>query len=220
MASVVNAGAEGLAGGGNMVEMAEGVLEQATSVEEGVGGSEGNEGSEGEGQAPAEAATSLRDEPEAPAQAAVASGATRQRIWVWLARISWKRVGSKLRILVSFFQVLTPLDIVYAIAFPPVFDSMLSWLNVFQLNLIDFLPLACIFDVGYHDTLLMRTLVPMAALLVLYGVRWWASRKAAAAMSESCSGKTDRRPVLLLGLLVSLALAAELLCGAEVKCSS
>jgi len=98
---------------------------------------------------------------------------------LWLQRAG-EKVGNKLRILVSLVQVLTPLGIVYSIPFPNIFDSMLRWLNVFELNLIEVMPLACIFDTSYHSTLLLRTLLPLAVLAILYFIREWAVRKAEA----------------------------------------
>eukprot|EP00966_Prymnesium_polylepis_P260380 6014645-Prymnesium_polylepis.1 len=48
----------------------------------------------------------------------------------WQARLS--KVQCRLRILISLIQVLTPMGIVYSIPFPPVYEQMLRWLNVFQ----------------------------------------------------------------------------------------
>eukprot|EP00966_Prymnesium_polylepis_P244103 5645372-Prymnesium_polylepis.1 len=98
-----------------------------------------------------------------------------------IGTINWKSIGNKSKILNSLFQVLSPLRIVYSIVFPTVFDSLLRWLNLAQFNLIDIMPLTCIYDVDYHSTLLLRTLLPIAALVVLYCVRGWCTLKASKA---------------------------------------
>jgi hypothetical protein len=82
-----------------------------------------------------------------------------------------KRLGQKTRILIGFFQILSPLGIVYSIPFPPVYESMVRWFNVLQLNFIEFMPLACIFDTSYHTILVLRTLMPLLALGIFYIVR-------------------------------------------------
>jgi hypothetical protein len=93
----------------------------------------------------------------------------------------YSSIGNKSKILISLFQVLSPLRIVYSIVFPTVFDSLLRWLNLAQFNLMDIMPLACIYAVDYHSTLLLRTLLPVAALGLLYCVCWWCNLMASQA---------------------------------------
>eukprot|EP00966_Prymnesium_polylepis_P244945 5665767-Prymnesium_polylepis.1 len=48
----------------------------------------------------------------------------------WLPFLT--KLDTRLRILISFIQVLSPIKIVYNIPFPSLYDSMLQWLNIFQ----------------------------------------------------------------------------------------
>ena len=95
------------------------------------------------------------------------------RNWIWW-RHKWTKWSTKIRILISFVQVLTPLGVVYSIPFPSAYDSLMRWLNVFDLNLIEIMPLACIFNSTYHTTLLLRTLLPMLALAIIFAIRKFA----------------------------------------------
>ena len=72
----------------------------------------------------------------------------------------------KLRILISMIQVLSQLGVVYAIPFPSLYSNLLRWVGLLELNFIDILPLGCVMSVGFHFSLLMRTLVLPALLLV------------------------------------------------------
>ena len=72
----------------------------------------------------------------------------------------------KLRILISMIQVLSQLGVVYAIPFPSLYSNLLRWVGLLELNFIDILPLGCVMSVGFHSSLLMRTLVLPALLLV------------------------------------------------------
>ena len=72
----------------------------------------------------------------------------------------------KLRILISMIQVLSQLGVVYSIPFPSLYSNLLRWIGLLELNFIDILPLGCVMSVGFHFSLLMRTLVLPALLLV------------------------------------------------------
>ena len=78
------------------------------------------------------------------------------------------RVGVKLRILVSFGQVISQLNVVYAVEYPDLYKVMLRVLS--QLNLsLNLLPVACIFPstAGFAIELLFKTLFPLLASLLL-----------------------------------------------------
>jgi len=78
------------------------------------------------------------------------------------------RITTKLRILVSFVQVLGPLGVVYDIQYPPIYESMLGWLRIFELNLIEAMPLTCIYDTNFHTALWLRTVVPLVLVTLLF----------------------------------------------------
>ena len=72
----------------------------------------------------------------------------------------------KLRILISMIQVLSQLGVVYSIPFPSLYSNLLRWTGLLELNFIDILPLGCVMTVGFHFSLLVRTLVLPALLSV------------------------------------------------------
>jgi hypothetical protein len=72
----------------------------------------------------------------------------------------------KLRVLISMIQVLSQLGVVYSIPFPDVYSSLLRWMGLLELNLIDLLPLGCVMTAGFYFSLLVRTLVLPILLLI------------------------------------------------------
>jgi len=170
LAKIMSAAATGLeevGRGGGFADAAGATLESASETPGGASAS-----------APAaapEAADTVQEEE---------SKATTSKLKKLVIAINWRSVGNKSKILISLFQVLSPLSIVYSIVFPPIFDSLLRWLNLAQFNLIDIMPLACIYAVDYHSTLLLRTLLPIAVLFLLYCMRRWCHLKASKARGQ------------------------------------
>ena len=76
------------------------------------------------------------------------------------------RLMVKLRILISMIQVLSQIGVVYSIPFPSLYANLLRWTSLLELNFIDILPLGCVMTVGFHFSLLVRTLVLPALLSV------------------------------------------------------
>ena len=78
------------------------------------------------------------------------------------------RVGKKLRILISFFQILTQLGLTFSIAYPRFFSDILDAVGSINLS-VGALPFACLYPFGatYYFDLLMKTLVPFILILVL-----------------------------------------------------
>ena len=71
----------------------------------------------------------------------------------------------KIRILISFYQVLKRLGFVFQIPYPPLYTAFLEWTSLFTLEFlfdIDILPLGCIMSSNYHTSLLFYTLAPLA----------------------------------------------------------
>ena len=56
-------------------------------------------------------------------------------------------------------QVLSQLGVVYSIPFPDLYSGLLRWMGLLELNFIEVLPLGCVFNAGFHFSLLARTLV-------------------------------------------------------------
>ena len=71
------------------------------------------------------------------------------------------------KIFLSFVQVITQLRAVFEISFPVFFSSVLRWIGLLQLDLFTFMPLGCLFATNFHTTLLLRTIIPLAVMLVI-----------------------------------------------------
>ena len=79
-------------------------------------------------------------------------------------------VQGKMRILISYVQVIAQLTVTFSIPYPPFYDALMDAIGVFLLDLIEPMPLECYrqsgIDLNQHVQLLIRTLVPLAILLV------------------------------------------------------
>ena len=93
-----------------------------------------------------------------------------------------ERTGSlqvRFRILVSLVQVLNSLGVVFSITYPPLYDSLVAYLNVFSLDLFAVMPLGCSFEGINHDHyLLLRTLIPIILLAISFSFRRCLKRRA------------------------------------------
>ena len=87
------------------------------------------------------------------------------------AKAIMEGVQAQVRILISLMQVLSKVGVAFATRFPPMFDQLISYLNLFALDFLDLVPLGCVFEYSFHSLLLARTLTPLAicALALLYG---------------------------------------------------
>ena len=70
----------------------------------------------------------------------------------------------KLRILISFVQVLGQLGVAFSIPFPPFYKKLVGVLNAFTLDIFEMMPLGCIFAIDHDVLLLARTLLPLGIL--------------------------------------------------------
>ena len=82
--------------------------------------------------------------------------------------INFEGFSIKLRILISLFQVLCQIGMVYSIPWPPMLSGLLSILNFIQLDLISFVPIGCLFEINFYGVLIFQTLLlPVLALVPL-----------------------------------------------------
>ena len=88
-------------------------------------------------------------------QLAAKYGCTRKRIASWQVKV---------RILISFVQVLSSLGVVFSIPYPAFFDRVVAYMSVFSLDIFTVMPLGCTVDLNHDHYLLMRTLIPIALL--------------------------------------------------------
>ena len=76
----------------------------------------------------------------------------------------------KVRIILSFFQVLSSLGVVFDFPSLPIWDMIKSYFGMLSLDFISVMPLGCLGEVNYHDTLLFRTLFPLAVISFLQAI--------------------------------------------------
>ena len=96
----------------------------------------------------------------------------------WLARRAVS-LQVKFRILVSLVQVVSQLGVIFAIPYPPFYDDLVSILGVFSLDIIEFMPIGCLITLNHDHFLLMRTLIPIAPLLISLVWRRFVSKQLA-----------------------------------------
>ena len=77
-----------------------------------------------------------------------------------------RRIKTKIRILVTFCQLISSIGFNLNIPYPEVYSSFMRFLSVAGLNLFQFLPLNCVFDTNYYSHLLTLTLTPIGFVLV------------------------------------------------------
>eukprot|EP00903_Cladosiphon_okamuranus_P016020 g14792.t1 len=92
-----------------------------------------------------------------------------------------ERVGryiplQSLKIVIVAWQILTQVTSVTNISYPDVYQRFLNGLEVFNFDLGWILSAGCVFDVDFHDRLLISTVCPVVGLLFLVGVYTAASR--------------------------------------------
>ena len=68
------------------------------------------------------------------------------------ARLSYFSV--KLKILLSLFQVVTTLSVVYDFPRLPIYLNVLRYLSIFNLDFVRVVPLGCVFSLNFHSILL------------------------------------------------------------------
>lgn len=124
-------------------------------------------------------------------EAAEKRGYTNERFLSWQV---------KLRILVSLVQVISQLGVVFAVPYPPFYDSMVDWLGVFSLNFVEMMPLACMFHFDHDHSMMFYTGTPLvlAALTALTWRQLKASveRKRKRATTESAQGEAHVQKLL------------------------
>lgn len=73
-----------------------------------------------------------------------------------------QKTGTQSRILIALIQVLSSIGQNFKIRFPVTFSSSLRWLNIFQLDVFEIVPLSCQgISSNFHALLYARTLVPL-----------------------------------------------------------
>ena len=76
----------------------------------------------------------------------------------------------RVRILISMFQVLTGVGATFNIPYPDSYDETIKWLATIELDFVSAMPLGCVIPITFHTRFLVRTLLPLSAILVLKGI--------------------------------------------------
>jgi len=75
----------------------------------------------------------------------------------------------KVRIIITFVQMLHGVGITFAVPYPPTYATVLNFASsVVQLDLPTAMPLGCMMSVDFTTRLVLRTLLPLIAMLLLF----------------------------------------------------
>jgi hypothetical protein len=88
----------------------------------------------------------------------------------------WRTMTVQLKIMLSFFQVLSQINTVYDIPYPESFVRFLKRLAFINLDLIDVMRVGCVVRVDFYDKLVAETLVPIFFSALLYAAMRFAQR--------------------------------------------
>jgi len=76
--------------------------------------------------------------------------------------------GPILKVLVSFYQVITMLPFVLDLTFPPVFTMVSNFFgSIVNLNFVTLMPIGCIMQSDFHHVMMGYTLIPLAVGMVM-----------------------------------------------------
>lgn len=79
-----------------------------------------------------------------------------------------KRMGVEIKILISLYQVLTGLGLVFSIPYPESYTQWLDKVDSININLPSLLPLDCLFGgINYMHVLLLQTAGPLVVIFIL-----------------------------------------------------
>jgi hypothetical protein len=101
------------------------------------------------------------------------SGGIMHSLWSKLAGLSW----GKLRIPLVSYQIVTQYIDITGLPLPSIYRNFLSWADVLNLNLGWLLSVGCARRVDFYQQLLIITLSPIAASIVLTCSYCWVSSK-------------------------------------------
>jgi len=108
-------------------------------------------------------------------------GAVLARVWAQLVRLR-ERLAVSVKLLLSFYQVVTRIEVVYRLRLPALVQLTISYFSGIHFN-IGLLPRECLGLGSFHQTLLANMLLPLAVILFVLplaslGVTWLRSRRA------------------------------------------
>ena len=78
------------------------------------------------------------------------------------------RLSSKIRILIAMWQMLTQLSTVFDITFPSLFASLLRWMRLVNLDLVQLSAFECTsFVYNFYASLVAVSVLPLVAVAIL-----------------------------------------------------
>ena len=92
------------------------------------------------------------------------------------ARLGWLKDKAngllvKLKILISLYQIMQGVGIVFDIQWPELYDDVLKFLSsIFQIDLVSAMPINCVANLGFFGSLVIRTVLPLLLIVLLSGV--------------------------------------------------
>jgi hypothetical protein len=113
-----------------------------------------------------------------------------EKLWAKLE----SSVQTKYKIVLKLIQTLGQIALVYPVELPTVFTNSFGKLNFFSSFNLDIIPLNCVVDTNFHDSLLFMTLAPFGVLLVVMGVyilKTFLMQRAFDKEAEEIQGDTD-----------------------------
>jgi len=87
--------------------------------------------------------------------------------WYTILNRKLARANSKIKVLLSLFQVVGGMGEGFGITYPAGYTSFLSFSGVLSLD-IGFLPLACMFPLNFHTNLVLNTVGPLFIMSMLF----------------------------------------------------
>ena len=94
-------------------------------------------------------------------------------------------LGNKIKILVSFYQLLGSLGGVFSFTYPNFFVGMMAWMDFLNLNLFELVPVGCLARTNFFTNLLVRTLTPLFVMVTLVMLSRYYDRKSARIMATA-----------------------------------
>ena len=120
---------------------------------------------------------------------AVESGPRKTQLAASVIRFA-QGFGVKLKILISLYQVLNGLGMVFTIPYPNIYEDIMSQVGIINIDIGALMPLKCIFPLNFMHKLLIQTIGP---LTVIFGLEAFArsARKASSEKKALASAEAD-----------------------------
>ena len=90
----------------------------------------------------------------------------------------WHKIAPKLKIMITFTQLVSGFGFVLSFKFPGIFNDVLNIADGLNLNLFKVAPFPCFFpETGFFEDLVVSTMYPIILSMVLLSLHWWTNRR-------------------------------------------